>query len=48
MELCSLSARNVAKGSPDQQGAGSSVGGEGGVWLCVTDHVGVTSVKDDA
>ncbi len=47
MELCSLSARNVAKGSPDQQGAGSSVGG-GGVWLCVTYNVGVTSVKDDA
>jgi hypothetical protein len=39
-----LSARNVAKSGSDQQGAGSSVGEWG---VCVTNHIGVTTVKDD-
>ncbi len=42
----SLNARNVAKSGSDQQGAGSSVG-KGGKQLHVTDHVGVTTVKND-
>jgi hypothetical protein len=46
VELWSLSARNVAKSGSDQQGAGSSVWVRG-VWLHVTNHVGVTTVKDD-
>jgi hypothetical protein len=28
-------------------GGWEQCGREGGVWLCVTDHVGVTTVKDD-
>jgi hypothetical protein len=48
VELWSLNARNVAKSSSDQQGPGSTAGeGGGGVWLHVTDLVGVTTVKDD-
>ncbi len=42
-----MSARNVAKNGSDQQGAGSSVGEGGCVWLHETDHVRVTTVKDD-
>ncbi len=41
-----MSARNVAKSSSDLQGAGNSVG-RGGVWLRVTDHVRVITVKDE-
>jgi hypothetical protein len=44
VELWSLNARNVAKSGSDQQGAGSSE--VKGVWLHVTDHVRVTTVKD--
>ncbi len=40
-----MSSRNVARSGSDQQGTGSSAGM--GVWLRVTDHVGVTTVKDD-
>jgi hypothetical protein len=42
-----LSARNVAKSGSDQQGAGSNAARGGGGWLHVTDHIGVTTVKDD-
>jgi hypothetical protein len=37
----------VAKHGSDQKGAGSSASGGGGMLLCVTDHVEVTTVKDD-
>jgi hypothetical protein len=42
-----LECPNVAKSGSDQRGTGSSMGGWG-VWLYVTDHVGVTTVKDDS
>jgi hypothetical protein len=48
VELWSLSARNVAKSGPVQQGAESSAGKWGSEWLHVTDHIGFTTVKDDS
>jgi hypothetical protein len=37
----------VAKSGSDRQRAGSGVGEGGGMWLHETDHVRVTTVKDD-
>jgi hypothetical protein len=43
-----MSARNVTKSGTYQQGARSSAGEGECVWLHVTDHIGVITVKDEA